>query len=39
MNINVRKILAAISIIAIAEIFLTRFGVAQTILPLSLIHI
>ena len=33
MNINVRKILAAISIIAIAEIFLTRFGVAQTILP------
>ena len=33
MNISVRKILAAISIIAIAEIFLTSFGVAQTIFP------
>ena len=33
MDINVRKILAVISIIAIAEIFLIRFGIAQTILP------
>ena len=33
MNINVRKILNVIAIIAISEIFLIKIGIAQTILP------